>query len=100
MSSKGTLCYAAEWFIGHHCLQGNNEECISALDKEGYVTFEQALWCVRCPQLHPSLASKYVELIKGELLTSTLLHVHVLTPCSLRPLQLEVIFILCLLHMQ
>ena len=51
------------------CLQGNNERCIEALDRDQlrYVTFEQALWCVRCPQLHPSVASKYVELIKGTL---------------------------------
>ena len=79
MSSKYTLCYVPEWFMAHHCLQGNNEECIRALDKGGYVTFEQALWCVRCPQLHPFLASKYVELIKGGLLTRTV--PHVFTPC-------------------
>lgn len=47
--------------------QGNNERCIKALDKDGlrYVTFEQALWCVRCPDLQPCVASKFVDLIKG-----------------------------------
>ena len=53
-------------------LQGNNKKCIEALSK--HVTFEQAIWCVHrhCPsghsgpRLHPSLVSKYVELIKGD----------------------------------
>ena len=54
-------------------LQGNNERCVETLCH--HVTFEQAIWCVRrhCHQahlqpdksLHPSLVSKYVELIKG-----------------------------------
>ena len=54
-------------------LQGNNEKCVKALYQ--YVTFEQAIWCVHQDQLqpdkqphkllHPSLVSKYVELIKG-----------------------------------
>ena len=49
--------------------QGNNERCIKALIERDpyYVSFEQALWCVRCPELNPSIASKYVELIKGKL---------------------------------
>jgi inositol 1,4,5-triphosphate receptor type 1 len=52
--------------FGKMC-QGNNKECIEALSK--HVTFEQAIWCVHhcChsgQRLHPSLVSKYVELIK------------------------------------
>ena len=98
MSSRCTLCYNAAGFVVHHCLQGNNEECIKALDEEGYVTFEQALWCVRCPQLHPSLASKYVELIKGELLTSTVLHVFTACYCFVFSKKLTRVDLL--LHMQ
>jgi hypothetical protein len=51
--------------FGKMC-QGNNDQCIRALDKDDlrYVTFQQALWCVSCSDLHPCIASKFVELIK------------------------------------
>ena len=47
--------------------QGNNACTIRALDKElRYITFNEALTCVKSPDLHPKLKSQYVELIIGQ----------------------------------
>ncbi len=48
-------------------LQGNNKTSINSLsfpiNKDGFVSFKEAIICVKNPDLSPKLRSRYVELI-------------------------------------
>lgn len=52
---------------GHDLLQGNNKVSIELLtypmNKEGFISFEEAILCARNTSLTPTLRSRYVELL-------------------------------------
>ena len=40
--------------------------CLSAQQEMKFITFEEALVGANDPELHPSIRSKYVELVRGQ----------------------------------
>ena len=65
----------------HTHTQGRNTNTIQALDKEfEYITFEQAIQCASNEELHPTIRSRYVELMISEYSHTTQFMMYCIAP--------------------